>query len=580
MTNKTDITEQFTTINSLSNNVGTEVERDGFSGTWYNFTDCYVINILKEYVEKGSKLQGKNSNHHVVDTDEDGATTIYLSSEHIEQYVNDILTAALLSNYRTDSDVNNFVKFLCNNFSVFDKNTETLDFAQYYAYLIQLLNDKVLLINKDSEHVDDWTVTKPVGIEITGGMFSPPMINVHGKSTMAYGDGVITVNTTFMVGFKDSYDFNDLEVDMLSDDDKLAIIENRKEVMKGYHSCMYKTIYGAIKKPSMFGSRTNFAYTERAIVDAESCAMIDYHSYSGIIGLAGLNHDADPDVTPLEEVTDMDYLLLDNSVVVYNLRDKQWGLTTFSTVNDIVFRDDAFDKLILDSHKKRLLSAIVHEHKVENMDFIDNKSGNGIILLHGVAGTGKTLTAESVAETTRKPLYKVSLGELGVDLDSLEENLTQILSLCERWDAILLIDEADVFLEERTSNDLERNAMVAVFLRLLEYYNGIMFLTTNRAMNFDSAFTSRITLAIEYKRPESYRMWASLLELSNIQLSDSEINTLCQTNLNGRQIKNCINSAKSLAKFEKASKVDVTHLEPFIHETKQFNKFMQKDTTV
>jgi hypothetical protein len=45
---------------------------------------------------------------------------------------------------------------------------------------------------------------------------------------------------------------------------------------------------------------------------------------------------------------------------------------------------------------------------------------------------------------------------------------------------VLLIDEADVFLEKRTLTDVHRNALVSVFLRLLEYYEGILFLTTNR----------------------------------------------------------------------------------------------------
>ena len=49
-----------------------------------------------------------------------------------------------------------------------------------------------------------------------------------------------------------------------------------------------------------------------------------------------------------------------------------------------------------------------------------------------------------------------------------------------RWEAVLLLDEADVFLEARSTHDLERNKLVSIFLRVLEYYEGILFLTTNR----------------------------------------------------------------------------------------------------
>ena len=63
---------------------------------------------------------------------------------------------------------------------------------------------------------------------------------------------------------------------------------------------------------------------------------------------------------------------------------------------------------------------------------------------------------------------------------------------------MVLLDEADVFLEERTKLDLERNALVSVFLRVLEYYEGILILTSNRIGTFDEAFKSRVQLAIHY----------------------------------------------------------------------------------
>lgn len=62
--------------------------------------------------------------------------------------------------------------------------------------------------------------------------------------------------------------------------------------------------------------------------------------------------------------------------------------------------------------------------------------------------------------------------------------------------AVVLLDEADVFLEERDMKDLNRNALVSVFLRALEYYNGIVILTSNRVGTFDEAFKSRIQLAL------------------------------------------------------------------------------------
>lgn len=101
-------------------------------------------------------------------------------------------------------------------------------------------------------------------------------------------------------------------------------------------------------------------------------------------------------------------------------------------------------------------------------------------VLHGPPGTGKTLTAEGISELLKCPLYAVSAGELGTDSRYLEQELQRILDICHTWGAILLLDEADVFLEKRNLQDVHRNALVSIFLRQLEYFQGILFLTTNR----------------------------------------------------------------------------------------------------
>ena len=85
-----------------------------------------------------------------------------------------------------------------------------------------------------------------------------------------------------------------------------------------------------------------------------------------------------------------------------------------------------------------------------------------IMLLSGPPGVGKTLTAESVAENMKVPLYMMSAGDLGSQSHEIERNLSNILEMCTKWEgSILLIDEADVFLEQRSAHDLERNKLVS-----------------------------------------------------------------------------------------------------------------------
>ncbi len=101
----------------------------------------------------------------------------------------------------------------------------------------------------------------------------------------------------------------------------------------------------------------------------------------------------------------------------------------------------------------------------------------------------------------------MSAGDLGLESSEVESSLSNVLEMTSKWNAVLLLDEADVFLEQRSAHDLERNKLVsseclvikvsrsilmnsAVFLRMLEYYEGILFLTTNRVDNIDAAFQS------------------------------------------------------------------------------------------
>jgi SpoVK/Ycf46/Vps4 family AAA+-type ATPase len=173
------------------------------------------------------------------------------------------------------------------------------------------------------------------------------------------------------------------------------------------------------------------------------------------------------------------------------------------------------------------------------------------MLLSGGPGIGKTLTAESVAENMKVPLYMLSAGDLGIKSSEVESSLTTILEMVAKWNAVLLLDECDVFLEARSAHDLERNKIVSIFLRTLEYYEGILFLTTNRLNNIDPAFGSRIHISMEYPSLDieaRKQIWANFLERGvNHELSDEEMEKLAQVEINGRQIKNVLKTSQLLA---------------------------------
>jgi hypothetical protein len=166
----------------------------------------------------------------------------------------------------------------------------------------------------------------------------------------------------------------------------------------------------------------------------------------------------------------------------------------------IAWNDSCFEQLVLPEQQKDLVQALVAEHTQRTVatsskhgfdDIIKGKGRGLILVLHGPPGVGKTLTAECVAEFSHRPLYTVSSGDLGTTCEALDQRLSRTLDLAATWKAVLLIDEADVFLERRSLHDMERNGLVSIFLRTLEYYSGILFMTTNRVRTFDDAFKSR-----------------------------------------------------------------------------------------
>ena len=169
------------------------------------------------------------------------------------------------------------------------------------------------------------------------------------------------------------------------------------------------------------------------------------------------------------------------------------------------FQSDLIKDLVLDDDAKAMIKALSQRYTTQSenkttwsADFIRNKGEGQIFLLHGKPGVGKTTTAECVAEITGRPLLSLTCGDLGTEPAAVERSLMKWLKLATSWEAILLLDEADVYLESRISQDLQRNTLVSIFLRALEYYQGLLFLTTNRVGTFDDAFVSRIHVVIHY----------------------------------------------------------------------------------
>lgn len=158
------------------------------------------------------------------------------------------------------------------------------------------------------------------------------------------------------------------------------------------------------------------------------------------------------------------------------------------------------DKLVLPDSHRDLLDVLTSNLDDFLGDIIEGKAAGNIVVSKGIPGIGKTLTAEVYAELINKPLYSVHSGELGTSAGRISENLEKIFKRQKEWGCVLLLDEADVFVKERGDN-IEQNAIVAEFLRVLEYYDGLLFMTTNRPNDIDEAIISRSAAVIHYEVP-------------------------------------------------------------------------------
>ncbi|KAK7402549.1 hypothetical protein QQX98_011687 [Neonectria punicea] len=125
------------------------------------------------------------------------------------------------------------------------------------------------------------------------------------------------------------------------------------------------------------------------------------------------------------------------------------------------------------------------------------------------------MTVECIAKKTNRPLMRLSAADLGTEEVQMEKRLMKWLDRATTWGAIVLIDEAEVYLEQRQAGTISRNALVTAFLRTMEYFLGLLFLTSNGIGLFDEAVMSRIHLAIRYDRPTDAQrkaIWRSLFD--------------------------------------------------------------------
>ncbi|XWW96099.1 hypothetical protein V2A60_004069 [Cordyceps javanica] len=240
----------------------------------------------------------------------------------------------------------------------------------------------------------------------------------------------------------------------------------------------------------------------------------------------------------------------------YALKTKLWVEFYIEDIEPLIWNDTAYSHLVYDEQQKDLILSFVQHHSFANNaaptvkkpallpapgmtasdssstanedpsdstpkrtlapieDVIVGKGQGLVILLSGPPGTGKTLMAEAVADRTHRPLVYLQAEDLGTHAGELGTRLKRCLTMAAEWNAVVLLDEADVFMAERDPNNIHRNELVSIFLRELEYFRGILFLTTNLYQTIDPAFRSRVSLHLLFAslaRDARKKVWHNFL---------------------------------------------------------------------
>ncbi|KAK1727021.1 uncharacterized protein BDZ83DRAFT_573334 [Colletotrichum acutatum] len=293
-----------------------------------------------------------------------------------------------------------------------------------------------------------------------------------------------------------------------------------------------------------------------------------------------------------KDLTQEDLMLMQPYVYAFVLRSRQWATIWTTDLKEVVFENNFNDLVISENHKETVRALVrTHENKRAAeaspgvarsvgtaLDLVKGKGAGLVILFHGPPGVGKTSTAECVADDTHRPLFPITCGDIGETAAEVETNLQYSFKLAHKWGCVLLLDEADIFLAKRVRDNIRHNAVMSVFLRTLEYYAGILFLTSNRVGAIDPAFKSRIQMSLSYNDLDllvTLKIYEKFIKRAkeeqhstgtqNFKIKEKEIMSFAEKHYNrlelegrytwnGRQIRNAFQTAIALVEYQYISK--------------------------
>jgi SpoVK/Ycf46/Vps4 family AAA+-type ATPase len=255
---------------------------------------------------------------------------------------------------------------------------------------------------------------------------------------------------------------------------------------------------------------------------------------------------------------------------------------------ELVESDTSLEDVVLNEKTRETLENLMKQvdkdvvNRLVKWGIKDKKSGiDARIIFYGAAGTGKTMTAYSLAKSLKRQVLAFDCSKiLSMYVGESEKNVRKIfdtfydLSHKTKTEPILLLNEADQFLGARSSgnitgSDQMHNQMQNIFLEQIENFKGMLIATTNLLENIDKAFSRRFNYKIEFKKPnkeQRIELWQKMLPKEAPFAEDFSVEKLAAYELTGGQINLIVkNTAYKVAVREEP----LFRLDDFIDEIKR-----------
>ncbi|MCZ6160608.1 ATP-binding protein [Campylobacter ureolyticus] len=364
----------------------------------------------------------------------------------------------------------------------------------------------------------------------------------------------------------------------LSQEEKIIFLVLLKEEYSNEDEILrdFNTLISMISKDEMHKLKNRTLLEENAKL--MSLGLIDYDE---ILGATSINKS---------------YFICED--VLYNIMHPQKNdkKTKKAMLENIVKESEIFeliepntdiDDVVLNPKIKEVLNSILKQldkdviNKLSSWGIKTKKGIDAKIIFYGPAGTGKTMSALSLAKSLKKQVLSFDCSKiLSKYVGESEQNVRKIFdtykSICNeaKIEPVLLLNEADQFLSSRmesgtSSADKMHNQMQNIFLEQIERFEGVLIATTNFLQSLDSAFSRRFDFKIEFKKPnfnERLIIWQKIMpENANFEENFS-LNELAKFELSGAQITLVLkNTALKVAVRDD----DVFTLRDFIDEIKK-----------